>query len=110
MKLKNKIRAYFDKEIESQTLPFDIHRVLPAGSVRRRAGNKKAFVQALVFNTVLVVSLIFLLTVNAGISDRLSNTPPFDYELKEVEKRIAVNIKEFKAFIKQTHLHIKKGG
>jgi hypothetical protein len=110
MKLKNKIRTYFDNEIERETLPFDIHRILPPGSGRWRANNKKAFVQALVFNTVLVVSLIFLLTVNAGISNTLPNTPPFDYELKEVEKRIAISIKEFKAFIEQAHLNIKKGG
>ena len=107
MRLKKKIRAYFDHQVQSQKLPTDINTVYnsvsaPAGGIPSR---RKLFIQGFVFNIALVICLIFLFIVNANIFESLQNTAPFHYELREVEKSIAKSLERFHTLIKQAHLN-----
>ena len=107
MRLKKKVRAYFEHQVQSQKLPIAINTVYnsvstPVGEI---PGRRKLFIQGFVFNTALVVCLVFLLMMNANIFESLQNTAPFHYELREVEKSIAKSLERFHTLIKQAHLN-----
>ncbi|UCH95586.1 MAG: hypothetical protein JSV88_01735 [Candidatus Aminicenantes bacterium] len=112
-RLKRKIRAYFDHQVERQKLPMDINAVYPSVPIssdtfRIVHDKRKTFVQSFVFNTAVVLCLVVLLIVNANISESLQKQAPFNYELREVEKRVTDALERFHASIKQAHFNSSK--